>query len=86
MATYMGRDTSKLKNKGGKWKYVSSPSPSAHNHHSNQSSLLNKHVPTSHHHHTITRSGAFPKPYPHHRTFNLFTHAPTQIHDRAGDA
>jgi hypothetical protein len=22
MATYMGRDTSKLKNKGGKWKYV----------------------------------------------------------------
>jgi hypothetical protein len=25
MATYMGRDTSKLKNKGGKWKYVISP-------------------------------------------------------------
>lgn len=23
MATYMGRDTSKLKNKGGKWKYMS---------------------------------------------------------------
>jgi hypothetical protein len=25
MATYMGRDTSKLKNKGGKWKYVLPP-------------------------------------------------------------
>lgn len=23
MATYMGRDTNKLKGKGGKWKYVS---------------------------------------------------------------
>jgi hypothetical protein len=25
MATYIGRDTSKLKNKGGKWKYVPLP-------------------------------------------------------------
>lgn len=25
MATYMGRDTSKLKAKGGKWKYVANP-------------------------------------------------------------
>jgi hypothetical protein len=31
MATYMGRDTSKLKNKGGKWKYVIPPHIPTHN-------------------------------------------------------